>query len=188
MKKINIGILGCSNIADRYVLPALKSLKEYNVVAAASRSKDKAENFAKKYSCEAIVGYDHLLKRQDIDCVYISLPTGLHHLWAIKALKAGKHIFVEKSMAADLRSVKDILQTAKKARQAVQENFMFGYHPQHALVKKLIHDGRIGDVQFFSGSFGFPPLAAGNIRYDKALGGGPLLDAGCYPLKAAQMF
>ena len=95
MNKLRIGVLGCANIARRSVIPAIKSIAEFELLAIASRTKEKAEGFAQEFNCEAIHGYQELIDRKDIDVIYMPLPTGLHEEWSVKALEAGKHILIE---------------------------------------------------------------------------------------------
>ena len=186
--KIKIGVMGCANVAERCMIPAIKATSEFELIAIASRTKEKADSFADKFSCEAIEGYSNLLNRDDIDVVYIPLPPGLHEEWIINALNKGKHVLAEKSLAIDYTSVKKIINEAETGQLLVMEDFMFQYHRQHAFVKELISDGEIGEIRFFKSSFGFPPRSKDDIRYSKKLGGGALLDAGGYVVKAAQLF
>jgi predicted dehydrogenase len=188
MKKIKIGVIGCANVAERCMLPAIQAADDFTLVAVASRTKEKAETFADRFSCEAAVDYSHLIDRDDIDAVYIPLPTGLHEEWIMKALKKGKHVLAEKSLTTNYVSARKIIEEAEARQLLVMEDFMFEYHHQHALVKKLIKDDEIGEIRFFKSSFGFPPRNKDDIRYNKQLGGGALLDAGGYVVKAAQMF
>ena len=190
MKKIiNIAVVGCADIAVRKFLPALSNLKShYNLIAIASRDFTKAEKISKTYNCQAVEGYENLLKYDDIDAVYIPLPTGLHYKWVTFFLNAGKHVYVEKAVSMNLDETSKFITLAKKRSLSLFEGYMFQHHNQHKVVMKIINQGIIGDVRFFSSSFGFPPLEKDNIRYDQKLGGGALLDVGGYPLKAAQMF
>lgn len=183
-KKINIGIMGCAAIAQRSVVPAMLTLPEYNVVAVASRTTEKAEKFAQQFGLEAITGYENLLSRPDIEAIYMPLPTGLHHTWIMKSLAAGKHVLAEKSIAADFASAEEMVALAKKNKLVLMEDFMFQYHSQHKFIFDLIKKGEIGDVRVFSANFGFPPLPDGNFRYNDAVGGGALLDAAGYTVRA----
>ncbi len=188
MSKLRIGVLGCANIARRSVIPAIKSIADFELVAIASRTKVKAEQFALEFDCEAIEGYQNLLDRNDIDVVYMPLPTGLHEEWVAKALEAGKHIHVEKSLAMNYQSAIKMVSLAKEKGLLIMENFMFLYHHQHDFVKGLIKQGEIGELRCFRSSFGFPPLDQNNFRYNKELGGGALLDAAAYTVRASQLF
>lgn len=183
---IHIGVLGCANIAGRSVIPAIKSLPDnFKLIAIASRDYKKALSFAQKFNCEPIEGYANLINRKDIDAVYIPLPTGLHAEWVNKALFAGKHVYAEKSFASTFSQAKEMICNAKASNLALMEGYMFQYHSQHQHVMKLVKDGVIGQLRHFSASFGFPPLSPDNFRYDNIIGGGALMDAAGYPLRAA---
>lgn len=188
MSKLKIGVLGCASIAKRSVIPAIKNIAEYELIAIASRTKDKADEFAQEFNCEAIVGYQNLLDRNDISVIYMPLPTGLHEEWVVKALEAGKHILIEKSLAMNYDSAHKMVGLAREKGLLIMENFMFLYHKQHQFVKDLIDKGEIGELRCFRSSFGFPPLDEDNFRYSKELGGGALLDAAAYTIRASQLF
>ena len=189
MKNIlRIGVIGCARIAEKYTLSAIRSSEHLCLAAIASRSKEKAEKFAKMYECEPVWGYENMLVRKDIDVVYIPLLPNLHEKWAVESLKAGKHVLNEKPFATNLSSAKTVVGEARDRNLLVMENYMFIHHPQHAFVKDVIESGAIGEIRLFKGSFGFPPLAKNDFRYDKNSGGGALLDAGGYPIRAARFF
>ena len=188
MDKIRIGVLGCGNIASRAVIPAIKSLDEFELVAIASRSLENARISAKRFDCEAIHKYENLLSRHDIEAIYISLPVGLHHKWTIKSLNNNKHVLCEKSISTDYRTAYNMVETAKQNKLVLIENFMFLYHSQHKFVLEKINSNEIGEIRCFRSSFGFPPLSKDNIRYNKSLGGGSLLDAGSYTVRTTQLF
>ncbi|MCO6500306.1 MAG: Gfo/Idh/MocA family oxidoreductase [Vicingus serpentipes] len=186
MNQLKIGVLGCANIAKRSIIPAIKSISDFELVAVASRTEEKATEFARHFCCEGVVGYQNLLNK-DIDIVYIPLPTGMHEEWVIKSLEAGKHVFVEKSLAINSISAQKMVALAQSKGLLIMENFMFLYHNQHQFVKALITKGKIGEVRCIRSSFGFPPLDKDNFRYNKKLGGGALLDAGAYTVRASQL-
>jgi NDP-hexose-3-ketoreductase len=180
--------MGCASIADRMVIPAFKSSKEFELIAVASRTEEKGLAYAEKFDCLAIVGYENLLTRDDIDAVYIPLPTGLHFEWAIKTLESGKHILLEKSLACTLEEAQKIVALAREKNLLVQENFMFEYHRQFSLIKNILGEGILGSLRCVRSSFGFPPFKdADNIRYQSQLGGGALLDSGAYTVKIASI-
>lgn len=187
-QKIKIGVLGCANIAVKSVIPAILSSNLYELVAVCSRTKEKAEKLANLFQCEAIEGYENIINRKDIEALYIPLPTGLHKEWVLKSLQSNKHVLVEKSLAMNYSEAKEMVHAAQSRQLLIMENFMFQYHNQHQLVKKLISEGKIGELRCFRSSFGFPPLDKNNFRYNQQLGGGALLDAGAYTLKATQLF
>jgi len=164
-------------------------LDQFELVAVASRSPEKANEFAARFDCLAIHGYEKLILRDDIDCVYIPLPNGLHHEWMIKSLEYGKHILAEKPFTESYAKTKEIIDLANTKKRCVYENFMFTHHSQFEFVFKLIQSGEIGEIRLFRSSFGFPEInKTNNIRYKKSLAGGALLDAGAYTVKAASFF
>lgn len=184
-QKVRIGVMGCAAIAERSMIPAIISLPDhFELVAVASRTKEKADKLASSFHCEGLVGYEKLLSRKDIDALYLPLPSGLLHQWIPKCLVAGKHVYAEKSIGLNQKICEEMISDAKKSNVALMEGFMFQYHSQHTLLKQLIEEGAIGEIRNFSASFGFPPLSEDNFRYDEKLGGGALFDAGAYPVRA----
>ena len=180
MEKIRIGILGCANVAAKYAIKAFQALDNAEVVAIASRDYTKAKEWGKRFGVEAVSSYDELLQLKEVDAVYIPLPIGLHEEWVLKAAVAGKHILCEKSLSHNFVSAKKMIDFCREKGIVLYENFMCGFHPQHAAVKSLLEQGSIGDPAIFQGDFGFPPFPETSFRYDQALGGGSLNDAGAY--------
>lgn len=182
---MNWGILGCANIAVTSVVPAILKTDPEAKIIFSSRDKKKAQLLAKQFNCSFVTGYDALLSIENIEAVYIPLPTGLHYEWVKKAILANKHVLVEKSATNNYEEAQEIISLAKKRNVAVVENFQFQHHSQHQYVFNLLKNNEIGEIRSFRSSFGFPPfLENSNIRYNKDLGGGALLDAGAYVLKA----
>ena len=123
----------------------------------------------------------------DIDAVYIPLPPALHFPYAKAALEHGKHVFVEKPSTISYEQTSELVEIAKQRNLVLQENYMFQYHAQIAEIRKLLKEGLIGDIRLMKASFGFPLRAANDFRYNKALGGGALLDAAGYVTKLARL-
>jgi dTDP-3,4-didehydro-2,6-dideoxy-alpha-D-glucose 3-reductase len=187
MIPLRVGVLGCANIARRSMLPAMRADPDVEVSFVSSRDPEKAAAFAAEFGARAVTGYERLLET-DADAVYIPLPTGLHAEWAIRCLRAGKHVLAEKPLAVDSAEARAVVETARATGRLVTESFVFLHHPQHAVVTDLVRQGRIGEIRSFTAEFGIPPLPATDIRYDPALGGGALLDLGSYCIRAAQLF
>jgi len=188
MKKLRVGVMGCANIALRTVLPRLIELQEFELVAVASRSSEKALHTAQAFGCAGVTGYQALLDDMTINAIYMPLPTGLHEEWVLKAIEAGKHILIEKSLAMTHASAIAMVKAAEAKQLLIMENFMFLYHSQHKTIKNMVANGDIGDIRCFRSSFGFPPLPEDNFRYSKSLGGGALLDAAAYTVRVSQLF
>jgi dTDP-3,4-didehydro-2,6-dideoxy-alpha-D-glucose 3-reductase len=189
MKKINIGILGCANIAQKFIIPTLKEMREYNILGVASRAKKKADKFAKEFNVKPFYSYEDLLEVESLEAVYIPLPNSLHYEWVKNSLNKGLHVLVEKSMACNYNEVIELNELAQQKGLALIENFQFRFHLQLKHIENLIDSGMIGELRNVRISFGFPPFSdSDNIRYKRELGGGALLDAGAYPLKISQIF
>lgn len=181
---LNIGILGCANIAVRSMIPAMVSSGKFRVVSIASRNSEKARPYSECFDCE-LDTYDSLLNRTDIDSIYVPLPTGMHFYWIKRALEKGLHVLAEKSIGLNIRDVSHLVDLAKEKNVALYENYMFVHHRQQKVLKDCLT--RIGDLHSVELEFGFPPLEPDNFRYNKELGGGALLDAGGYPIRAMSL-
>ena len=147
----------------------------------------KAQSFVDNNGGKIYEGYGSLIHSKDVDAVYLPLPPGLHYKWAKEALSAGKHIMVEKPCTTSLKTTEDLLAAAQEKHLAVHENYMFAFHDQLKAVDAVVKSGEIGDVRLYRISFGFPMRAQNDFRYNKALGGGALLDCGGYTLKYASL-
>jgi dTDP-3,4-didehydro-2,6-dideoxy-alpha-D-glucose 3-reductase len=189
IKKVKIGVLSTANISKRSLIPAIKSLPElYELRGIASRDLSKAEELAREFDAEAYGSYEALLDKEIIDAVYIPLPNALHYRYAKLALASGIHVLVEKSLACSLSEVEELVELAKKNKLVMLENFQFRFHSQLKFLKEQIKNGKLGELRMLKAFFGFPPFAdADNIRYQKHLGGGALLDAGAYTTKISQI-
>ena len=188
-KIVNIGVIGCADIADRFLLPAIKNLKtHYNLFGVASRSEKKSKSFSKKFVTFPFDSYDELISNPNLDAIYIPLPNSMHFEWIEKSLNKGLHVLVEKSLACNFSDVLYLNNLARKKSLVLLENFQFRFHRQFEEIRKVLIDGELGEVRCLRSSFGFPPfLDPRNIRYEKDLGGGSLLDVGAYPIKLSQL-
>lgn len=203
---MNVGIICPSEIAFRRFLPSLQKVDELtfagvaiaspeewagdgplteNTLAIIENERKKAQNFIDNYGGKIYEGYQKLITSPEIDIVYLPLPPALHFKWAKLALESGKHAYVEKPFTTSLADTQTLLAIAKGKKLAVHENYMFIYHRQLQAVQDLIAQGEIGKVRQYRVSFGFPRRAANDFRYNRALGGGALLDAGGYCMKYA---
>lgn len=185
-----IGVLGTANIANRYVIPSILELNEkYTLKGIASREMAKAKKVASQFDIQPYESYSSLVNANDIDIIYIPLPNSLHAEWIEKSLNQNLHVLVEKSMACSFSDVERLNRMASDKNLLLVENFQFRFHKQLAVMHKMVSNRNIGELRCLRSSFGFPPFPdSENIRYNKELGGGALLDAGAYPLKIAQIF
>ena len=187
MNKIRFGVLGCSRISERSMIPAILNSEYAELKMIGSRSHEKGKEFCKKFNCQKHASYEEVVKSDDIDAVYISLPIGLHEEWALKAAEAGKHILCEKSSTTSYASALRMVEASQRNKVRLMEAFMFRFHPQHQKISELIHSGTLGNVFSFNGFYGFPPVPSTDIRYNASLGGGVLNETGCYPICASRL-
>lgn len=185
---VRLGVLGCADVARRRVLPAVAGAPGIELVAVASRDRDRAEAFTAEVGGEPVLGYESLLRRPDVDAVYVPLPSGLHAEWIERALLAGKHVLAEKPLSTSLADTTRLVGLARERGLALVENFMFVHHAQHAAVRALLDAGVIGELHGFSATFAIPARPDGDIRLRTELGGGSLLDTAGYPVRAALLF
>lgn len=185
--KIRIGVIGCSDVAKRIVIPSIISSSNSCLSMLCSRSRDKARMWAKEYGCDKYGTYEEVINDENIDAVYISLPPSLHAEWSIKAACSGKHIICEKPAATSFEQAKKMIDAARKNKIRILEAFMFRFHPQHKKFKELIDSDMTGKISVFEGKFGLVRTDLSGFRFDKNLGGGSLNDTGCYPVCASRM-
>lgn len=200
---IKIGVLCPSEIAYRRFMPALKKCDNFVFagVAVADSGEwngtmsdeigqlelNKASRFPDEYGGIIFDSYTELIKSHDVDAVYIPLPPALHYKWGKIALENGKHVFMEKPFTTSAEDTKELIVLAKEKGLALHENYMFVYHSQLEWIMGKIYEGVIGDIRLIRIDFGFPFRGAEDFRYDRALGGGALLDCGGYTLKLASL-
>ncbi len=187
-KTIQWGILGTATIAVEQMIPALLKSKYCSVTAIASRNKEKAEKTANKFHIPKYYGsYQELLEDTEIEAVYIPLPNHLHVTWAIKALRAGKHVLVEKPIALNSIEARKLLEVSKKfPKLKVMEAFMYRFHPQWIKAKQLVDAGEIGKLRTVQSSFSFFEDDPNSIVNSEPFGGGSLMDIGCYPISISR--
>ncbi len=185
MPTLKWGILSTAKIGRTEVIPAIHRTSNGEVVAIASRNEQTAKEAAEELHIpRTFDSYEALLDDPEIDAVYIPLPNALHKEWVIKAAEKKKHVLCEKPVAVTNEELEEMITACEKNSVVFMEAFMYQFHPQHQKVKKLIHDGVIGDVAFMRASFSFYLEDRSNIRLNNDLGGGSMFDVGCYALHA----
>lgn len=189
MDKVRWGILGSANIAKKSVIPGIQQSETGEVVAIASRTKEKAEEAAEALAIPVAYGsYEQLLKDASIDAIYIPLPNHLHKEWTIRAARAGKHVLCEKPAALNANEMIEMAEACENAGVVFAEAFMYRYHPRYTMIREVIESGKIGEIRGIHGTFTFNNAEDyNNVRYKKEWGGGSLYDVGVYPISAARM-
>ena len=189
MKKLNWGILSTAKIGIEKVIPAMQHGKLSKILAIASRTHESAREAAKNLKIPKAFGsYQDLLDDTSIDAVYIPLPNHMHVPWTIKALAANKHVLCEKPIALTATEAKELLkETEKFPHLKVMEAFMYRHHPQWIQALELINGGGIGMVKTVHSFFSYYNDDPENIRNMVDIGGGGLMDIGCYCISLARL-
>jgi D-xylose 1-dehydrogenase (NADP+, D-xylono-1,5-lactone-forming) len=181
------GFLSTANI-NRKVLAGARESAAVDVVAVASRDQALADAYAREHGIERAHGsYEALLEDPGVDAVYISLPNSLHVEWSIRALQAGKHVLCEKPLTRREREAEEAFDAAEDAGRILMEAFMYRHNPQTRRLTELVAEGAIGRLQLVRAAFSFPVQGEGNVRLNAALGGGSLMDVGCYCVSGARL-
>jgi predicted dehydrogenase len=181
------GLLSTARINDR-VVAAARDSEQAEVVAVGGRDRARAEAYAAERAIPRAHGsYEGLLADPEVDAVYVALPNALHAAWAARALEAGKHVLCEKPLGLDPATVARAFDAAQAAGRVLAEAFMWRHHPQVARLRELLAEGAVGEMRLLRASFSFTLVGETNVRLDPALGGGALLDVGCYALSALRL-
>jgi predicted dehydrogenase len=182
-EKVRWGILGAAKIATEKVVPAMQRSRFVEIAAIASRDLEKAQRAAQALGIEKAYGsYEELLADSSIEAVYNPLPNHLHVPWTIKAAEAGKHVLCEKPIGMNVDEARKLLEVQRRTGVKIQEAFMVRTHPQWLGTLEMIRMGRIGELRVVSGFFSYFNRDLRNIRNKPEMGGGALMDIGCYPI------
>jgi predicted dehydrogenase len=185
--KVRWGVLGVANIATRQVIPAMQQGDWSEITAIASRNIEKARRAAQALRIAKAYGsYEELLADDEIDAIYNPLPNHLHVPWTIKAAEAGKHVLCEKPISLNAGEAQKLIAIRDRTGVKIQEAFMVRTHPQWLGVRELIESGRIGAPRSVTGYFSYFNRDPENIRNKPELGGGALMDIGCYPINMSR--
>jgi predicted dehydrogenase len=189
MRKIRWGVISTANIGMGEVTPAMQKGQYSQVSAIASRSLEKARAAAQQLGIEKAYGsYEELLDDPSIEAVYNPLPNHLHVPWSIKALEAGKHVLCEKPLGMDAADAQRLMEAAKRFPQLkVMEAFMYRHHPQWKLAQQIVKSGQLGDVRSIHAFFNYYLDDPENVRNMADIGGGGLLDVGCYAISVSRL-
>lgn len=183
------GIAATGNIARTFAT-ALDRSESSDLAAVASRSAQRAETFAAEHATSdrdvLALDYDALVDHPELDAIYVATPHPQHADWVLRALRAGKHVLCEKPLGLNHPEVMAMVDAAADADRFLMEAFMYRCHPQTLKLKALLDDGAIGAVRQIRASFGFsvPPRPESRL-FSPELGGGAIMDVGCYPVSAA---
>ena len=181
--KVRWGILSTANIALAKVIPAMQRSSWCEITSIASRDLSRAKDAARALQIPNAYGsYEELLADKAVEAIYNPLPNHLHVPWTIKAAEAGKHVLCEKPIAMSANEARTLLDVRNRTRVKIQEAFMVRTHPQWLETRRLIKSGRIGSLRSITCFFSYINTDPANIRNRLELGGGALMDIGCYPI------
>lgn len=188
MKTVNWGIISTAKIGSEKVIPAIQKASSCHVKAICSRDIQAAQEVAADLQIEDVFGsYNDMLADPAIDAIYIPLPNHLHVEWAIKALEHGKHVLVEKPLGLNSEEAAILLKTAERfPHLKVMEGFMYRHHPQWLYTRELVRDNQIGELKTVNSFFSYYNDDPDNVRNKAEIGGGALMDIGCYPVSLSR--
>lgn len=182
-EKVRWGVLSTANIGRAAVIPAIQASRNGEVVAIASRDSERAFGVATRFAIPSSYGsYESLLADPNTEIVYVPLPNSMHAPWVLRAIAAGKHVLCEKPLGLTAAECDAMADAADAAGVKLMEAFMYRFHPQIDSLISLIDSDAIGDVRHMNAAFTFRLQVPDNIRLQADLGGGALMDVGCYPV------
>lgn len=183
---IRIGLLGASKIAPKAIIHPAQAREDCVVQAVASRSETRARSYADENDIPHIeTSYEALIVRDDIDLIYNALPPSLHCELTVLAAQHGKAVLCEKPFAMNAEEARRMVEAADATGTVLIEGFHYRYHPSFLKFEQDIKSGKIGEIEHISGVFDVHiPNCDGELRYIPELGGGAIMDLGCYPLHA----
>jgi predicted dehydrogenase len=183
MDTVRMGTLGAARITPNALVKPAKEVGEVTLDAVAARDPSRARAFAAKHGIAKVhESYDTLLADPDIDAIYNPLPNGLHAVWTIKALEAGKHVLCEKPFTANAAEAEEVAAVGARTGLVCMEAFHYRYHPLAARMKEIVDGGELGTVRRIETWMCFPLPLFRDIRYQLHLAGGATMDAGCYAI------
>jgi predicted dehydrogenase len=183
MKKVTWGVLSVSKFAMEKAIPAMQRSELCSIEAIASRTLPRAQEAARRLKIPRAYGsYEELLADPAIEAIYNPLPNDLHLPWTVKAAEAGKHVLCEKPLTLSADEARAMLAARDRTKVLITEAFMVRSHPQWLKAREVARSGRIGPLRAAQGFFSYSNADPKNIRNILSMGGGALMDIGCYPI------
>jgi predicted dehydrogenase len=181
------GIVSTAHI-NRLVIPPATASPKVDLVAVASRTQERADDYARDWAIPRAYGsYAALLADPEIEAVYISLPNTMHVEWSIRALDAGKHVLCEKPLTRHPEDVDRAFDAAERNGRFLSEAFMWRHNPQAKRLKDLVDGGAIGELRLVRSAFSYALYDESNIRLRPDVEGGALMDVGCYNVSGSRL-
>ena len=174
---VNWGFLGAGWIANRAMAPAVHAANNAQLFGVASRDRTRSAKFEPQNVFDS---YQQLLDDPQIEVVYISLANHQHLEWVTKSLEAGKHVLCEKPLGLNAIEVQKMIDCAQRCNRLLVEAVWTRWHPRFKRIAEVVASGEIGELSTIESQFTFKSEMTENYRLDPVLGGGALLDIGCY--------
>lgn len=189
MKKIRFGVISTAKIAVQKVIPAIQNSELCEVAAISSRNLERAQSVADELSIPKAYGsYKELLDDPDIDVIYNPLPNNLHVTWSVKALEAGKHVLCEKPIGMDAEEARQLEAISQNfPGLKISEAFMYRQHPRWKRTVELVQSKAIGEIRAIHSFFSYYNDDPENYRNSAHMGGGGLMDIGCYSISLSRL-
>ena len=180
---VRIGILGAAGIAPEALINPARSNAEVEIVAVAARNHDRAVEYAAEHDIPTVHdSYEALLADPNVDVVYNPTPNGLHGVWTVAAVAAGKHVLCEKPFTANAPEARSVVAAVSPSDRIVMEAFHYRYHPLTLRTIEIVRSGELGRLVSVEAGFGGMGRPHDDIRWSLPLAGGALMDVGCYPV------
>jgi predicted dehydrogenase len=186
MEPIRVGILGAAKIAPSALIAPARDNADFTVVAVAARDKARAADYAREHGIpEVVADYEALVTHSGLDLIYNPLPPSAHVRWTVAALEAGKHVLCEKPFALNAAEARTMVAAAERTGRVLIEAFHYRYHAVMMRAVAIARSGELGTLTDAEAMFQFPmPYREDELRWIAPVGGGALMDMGCYPLHA----
>ncbi len=186
---LRLGILGTATVASYALIAPARTCPDLVIAAVGSRDRGRARTFADAHGIAAAGDYDEVIDDPAIEAIYVALPNALHAEWSVKALRAGKAVLCEKPLTCNAAEARLCVAAGHRAALPFVEGFHWRHHPVATRLSDIVASGRLGAIATVEVRFRYPSrfLKPADIRLDYSLGGGVLMDAGCYCVNLLRM-
>jgi predicted dehydrogenase len=182
---MRLGLLAAARITTTAIVEPAARIEGVELAAVAARTLERAQVAADEWGVgQALGSYQELVESPDVDAIYIATPAALHRRWTLAALAAGKPVLCEKPFASNADEAREMVAAASDAGLVLMEAFHWRYHPLVGQMRSVLDSGRLGPIERLEAVFELPEteIPRHDIRWDISIGGGALMDLGCYPV------
>ncbi len=180
---LRFAILGAARIAKPALIDPLSENPDATLIAIGASTRERALEYAMTHAIPNAGTYEEIIARDDVDVIYIALPPADHFKWSLKALKAGKHVLLEKPATVNEEDARTLVEAARAAGKRLIEAFHYRWHPLFRRAMEIVQSGSLGELVSAVAEFSVP-IARNprEFRWQASQGGGALADLGCYPV------